>query len=590
MTRFSSSPKKAAPQRRSCRLGLEPLEDRCLLSAGFIQVNLASDVPGLARVTDPNLVNPWGVAFSPTGPFWFANNGSGSSDLLDGSGQPVPLVNGVTSASAGGSPTGTVFNGGDGFAIWQNGLAAPSRFLFASEDGTISGWSEVVDPNQAVQVVDNSSLGAVYTGLALGTDAAGHAFLYAADFGRGTIDVFDQQFQPVLRPGSFQDATLPAGYVPYNIQSIGGLLYVTYAQQSNNRRDDVPGAGHGFIDVYRTDGSLASRFASGGALNSPWGVALAPADYGAFGGDLLVGNEGDGHISAYDPRSGAFLGQLTDDAGKAIAIPNLWSLTFGNGHEGGDASTLFFAAGVNYDEHGLFGALQAPDRYGAGTAGMGTYDPSAPGEPDDYPLPPRNGPAFVLSNDAVLPPGAELLPMRESSLVLIPTLSSFAPTSTKVDAPMPAGAVVGLTANASVLPGTPASRGFADDAVALRSFLDLNAATNVPAKKSEGQGANTTLRADARPASVPVGETEAVALAAAFVEKSEAVQTAVAAEKQIEASDESQGLYQTDAAENGGRWKKLATLALVVGVPWIWAYWQTRRMAPEPRGAARERW
>src|SRR5262249_29019002 len=192
----------ASDRRRPYRPVLECLDDRCLLSGGFAQVNLASDVPGLARVTDPNLVNPWGIAFSPTGPFWLADNGSGVSDLLDGRGQPVPLVVTIPSAAGSGStPTGTVFNGGTGFVISENGGAAPSRFLFAAEDGTIAGWTAIVDPTRALAAVDNSSSGAVYKGLALAADAAGHSFLYAADFSHGTIDVFDEDFRPVTRPG-----------------------------------------------------------------------------------------------------------------------------------------------------------------------------------------------------------------------------------------------------------------------------------------------------------------------------------------------------------------------------------------------------
>src|SRR5262245_56961864 len=193
-------------RQRRYRPVLEFLEGRHLLSGGFGLVNLASDVPGLARVTDANLVNPWGLAYSPTGPFWFAENGSGVSDILDGRGEPFSLVVTVPSAAHSGSaPTGTVFNGGAGFVISENGASAPSRFLFASEDGTISGWTTVVDATRALLAVDNSSPGAVYTGLALATDPTDHSFLYAADFSRGTIDMFDQDFRPVVRPGSFQD-------------------------------------------------------------------------------------------------------------------------------------------------------------------------------------------------------------------------------------------------------------------------------------------------------------------------------------------------------------------------------------------------
>jgi uncharacterized protein (TIGR03118 family) len=490
---------RAASGRRHCHQPvLEHLEDRCLLAGGFAQVNLASDVPRLASVTDPNLVNPWGIAFSPTGPFWSADNGSGVSDLLDGRGQPVPLVVTVPSAGrAGGTPTGTVFNGGPGFAISENGVSAPSRFLFATEDGTISGWTTVVDPTRALVAVDNSASGAVYTGLALAAGPAGNSFLYAADFRHGMIDVFNQDFQPVVRSGAFQDPNLPEGYAPFNIQNINNMLFVTYAQQDENGRDDVAGAGHGFIDVYDPNGNLVSRFASQGALNSPWGLALAPADFGSFGGALLVGNNGDGHIDAYDPRSGAFRGELAGANGTPIAIPNLWALAFGNGHFGGDSDTLFFAAGVDYNAHGLFGAIQAPDRRGADTAGSGAFDPNAPGEAGDYPLPPSAGPAFQVSSAERPIPTSDLLPLTDSSLALVPTLSPISPPASGVAAPVPA-TVMGLSLGGPVLTAVltfntavgvpakedaPAGSGAHHDAIALDAFLELNALQIVPQKQ-----------------------------------------------------------------------------------------------------------
>ncbi|HLJ94934.1 MAG TPA: TIGR03118 family protein [Gemmataceae bacterium] len=421
---------------------LEYLEGRWLLSGGFTQVNLASDVPGLARITDPNLVNPWGISFSPTGPFWFADNGSGVSNLLDGRGQSVPLL--VTmpfTTQSNGTPTGVVFNGGPGFLISENGVSAPSRFLFAAEDGTISSWTAVVDGTHALLAVDNSSLGAVYKGLALATDAAGRTFLYAANFGRGTIDVFDQNFKSVERSGSFQDPNLPQGYVPFNIQNIHDLLFVTYAQHDGVGRDDRAGAGHGFIDVYDAAGNLMRRFASRGALNSPWGLALAPADFGPFGGTLLVANNGDGHISAYDPESGTFLGSLTADDGSLITVPSLWALAFGNGHEGGASDTLFFTAGVDNEAHGLFGAIQAPLRKGTDTAGSGSFDPHAPGEPGDYPLPPSSGPALLDGNEDPVAVTAVLLPLTESSLALLPTLLTLPQQRTRFMPPVAAPAV-----------------------------------------------------------------------------------------------------------------------------------------------------
>jgi uncharacterized protein (TIGR03118 family) len=473
------------------RPSVECLEGRCLFALGFAPVALASDVPGVARVLDPNLVNPWGLAFSPTGPFWLADNGNGVSDLLDGRGQPLPLVVSVPAAAhSAGTPSGLVFNGGTGFVITANGVAAPSRFLFAAEDGTISGWSAAVDPTHAVLTVDHSAAGAVYKGLALATDTAGQSLLYAADFGHGTIDVFNQDFQEVTRPGSFQDPNLPAGFAPFNIQSLNNLLFVTYAQQDEVRHDDVPGAGHGFLDVYDTDGNLVRRFAAQGVLNSPWGLALAPAGFGPFGGALLVGNNGDGHINAFDPATGAFLGPVADDHGAPIAVPDLWALAFGNGHAGGASDTLFFTAGVGYEVHGLFGAIQAPARRGADTAGSGTFDPSAPDEPGDYPLPPPNGPAFRVGSGDGLVALSDLLPLREASLVLVPTLSPLSPPGPRVAESGLSAPTVGDSSGASRVTTLPASstillgaaggyfqpaQASSDEPVALHSYLDLGA-------------------------------------------------------------------------------------------------------------------
>ena len=580
---------------RTYRLHLECLEDRCLLSGGFTQVNLASDVPGLARVTDPNLVNPWGIAFSPTGPFWFADNGSGVSDLLDGRGQPVPLVVAVPSAARSGStPTGTVFNGGAGFVVSENGVSAPSRFLIEGEDGTIFGWTSVVDPARALLAVDKSSSGAVYTGLALADDSAGQSLLYAADFGLGAIDVFDQSFRPIVNPGSFQDPNLPDGFAPFNIQNINNLLVVTYAQRDENGREDVAGAGHGFIDVYNTDGSLIRRFASQGALDSPWGLALAPADFGAFGGALLVGNNGDGRINAYDPGSGTFLGQLADDDGNPITIPNLWALTFGNGHAGGDAETLFFAAGVNYDEHGLFGAIQDPQRRGADTAGSGVFDPHAPGEPGDYPLPPFGGPAIVASSQDRTLVIADLLPLSESSLVLVPTLSNIPQARMRIKAPIPAAPIGSVPMSGSVFKAVPTSgaimlfladedslpeRGTHSDAVALNTFLDLNASQSVPQKDSVQRSGTTLLTVGARgsPSADRDAGTDAL-FSEAYIEKPETQsseeQGPGALPPSRQADKHAEHAVGDECVETRvGSWLNLMNVLFVGSIPMIWAYW-----------------
>jgi uncharacterized protein (TIGR03118 family) len=430
------------------------LEDRCLPAGGYVQVNLASDVPGLAPVTDPNLVNPWGISASPIGPFWFSDNNAGVSDLLDGNGQPhSPVVTIPEADGMGGTPTGTVFNGGPGFVVSQGGVSAPSLFLFATEDGTISGWSPRVNLTQALVVVDNADPfnpdgGAVYKGLATGVNARGQPLLFAANFRAGSVDVFDQNFQPVRVQGGFRDPNIPAGYAPFGIENIGGRLFVTYAQQDDDRHDPVAGPGLGFIDVFDTDGVLQQRFASQGPLNSPWGVAQAPADFGGFGGAVLVGNFGDGRINAYDPASGAFLGQFTDGAGNPITIDGLWGLSFGNGHQSGPTNVLYFCAGTDHEQHGLFGEIQGPQGAAPVDGTHVVYDPNSSG--DSYPLPPVGGPSPSPRSGVQPSPGSVLLPLTGSSLALAPTLSAVpehnpqAPAPTAADLVFAASSVRGL--------------------------------------------------------------------------------------------------------------------------------------------------
>jgi len=325
------------------------------LATSYEVTNLVSDIPGVAAYTDPNLVNPWGFAASSTSPFWVADNGTGVSTLYNGTGQPQALVVTIPPPAGGvppSSPTGVVFNGGPGFEIVPG---SPARFLFATEDGTISGWSSGTN---AILKVDNSAT-ADYKGLAVGSNGGGN-FLYAANFAAGTIDVFDATFAQTFT-GGFIDPVLPAGYAPFNIQNVGGELLVTYGQQDAGGHDAVAGAGNGIVDVFATDGSFVRRLLTGGALNSPWGLALAPAGFGEFSGDLLVGNFGDGQINAFDPASGAYQGALLDPMGLPVTIDGLWGLNFGNGGDGGDLSTLFFAAGIpgggSVEDHGLFGSI-----------------------------------------------------------------------------------------------------------------------------------------------------------------------------------------------------------------------------------------
>ena len=309
--------------------------------------NLVSDIDGVARITDANLVNPWGLAFGPATPAWVADNGTDVSTLYSGGVRksiPVtlPLVVGIP----GGAPTGVVFNATPGFKV--NGAAA--HFIFDSEAGTITAW------NAGTQAVTEATTpGAIYKGLAIASKGS-TTMLYAANFHAGTIDVFNDSFAPVTVPGGFADPNLPAGFAPFNIQEIAGRLVVAYAQQDADAEDEVAGAGLGFVDVFDTSGHLLRRLVSQGALNAPWGLAVAPRHFGPFSGDLLVGNFGDGAINAYDPRTGAFRGTLQNKDGNQIRVNGLWALRFGNGVIG-TPQTLLFTAGIGDEGHGLFGEI-----------------------------------------------------------------------------------------------------------------------------------------------------------------------------------------------------------------------------------------
>ena len=334
----------------------------------YTQHNLVSDVPGMADQTDAHLVNPWGLTMSPTSPFWVANNHSGTSTLYNSAGQPFPaaspLVVTVPTPPAAqaaqnpqpSTPSGIVFNDTAGFTA---GGGSPAPFILATEDGTISTLNSGAN---AVVMIDNSASGAQYTGLAIANSSAG-PMLYAANFKAGTIDAFDANFAPVAAPGGFADPALPAGFAPFNIQRIGRKLYVTYALQDGQGQEGIAGPGNGFVNVFDFSGNLLGRLISNGSLNSPWGLALAPENFGDFSDALLVGNFGDGTINAYDSCSGAYLGTLNDANGQAISIPGLWALRFGNGHSGGDATMLYFTAGIpgsgSIEDHGLFGSIQA---------------------------------------------------------------------------------------------------------------------------------------------------------------------------------------------------------------------------------------
>jgi uncharacterized protein (TIGR03118 family) len=326
-------------------------------SNAYRVLKLVSDEPGVAAHVDPNLVNAWGLAAGPTTPWWVADNETNVATLYDASGTAIPLIVKVP-----GAPTGTVFNGSSDFVVSHEGASGPSLFLFANEAGKIRGWNPGVTPpapsTRSFVVKSRGQLEANYKGLAISPSPQGN-LLYAADFHNGRVDVFDAQFHVVLK-GSFVDPNLPAGYGPFGIQALGGHIFVTYAKQDADAGDEVAGPGLGFVDMYSTQGALLGRVASRHSLNAPWGLAWAPDEFGRFSGDLLVGNFGDGRIHAYEPQAGGgFLhrGVLRGKNDNIIAIDGLWAIAFGNDAAAGSSTSLYFTAGPDDEEHGLFGRI-----------------------------------------------------------------------------------------------------------------------------------------------------------------------------------------------------------------------------------------
>jgi len=322
----------------------------------FTVHDLVSDASGPAPATDASLVNGWGLSAGPTTPWWVSNNGTSTSTLYNGSGAKQALTVAVP-----GGPTGTVFNGvATDFVISQSGKSGAARFLFATESGMILGWSPTVNATTAIPGVDRSATGAVYKGLTTLSDR-----LYATDFHNGRVDVFDASFNPVAS-ATFKDPKLPKGYAPFGIQALSGSIFVTYAKQDAARKDDVAGNGLGYVDQFTPDGQLVARVASGGRKNAPpnapWGLALAPSSFGVFSGDVLVGNFGNGRISAYQDRGGGrwvYKGQLRHGDQTLVTIDGLWAIAFGNGGAGGPTTSLYFAAGPSGESHGLFGSITA---------------------------------------------------------------------------------------------------------------------------------------------------------------------------------------------------------------------------------------
>ena len=368
-------------------------------ATGYLVHNLVADNKSTATADfyDPRLVNPWGNAVSTGSPFWICDFGvstlytvadTGTSVLGTPNATTQPSIPGAGGAPNKGSCTGIVSTGAPGvtattpasFQFSANGKGpATASFIFVTEDGVLSAWSSGIDATQAFVMVDNSQT-AHYKGLAI--VGAPTPQLFAANFKAGTIDVFDANFKPVtLAAGAFTDPSIPAGFAPFNITALGGKLYVSYAKQDANNQFDVAGAGNGYVDTYDNTGKLLQHLIAGGPgffnssgapLNSPWGLALAPATFGKYANTLLVGNFGDGTINAYDPKTGAFLGPLQDGTGKNIVIPGLWALLFGNGASGGDKDTLYFTAGPGGEKHGLLGSISAnPNLTVAGVTNAG---------------------------------------------------------------------------------------------------------------------------------------------------------------------------------------------------------------------------
>jgi len=345
----------------------------------YVVTVLTSNLSSHAAVRDPVLQNAWGIAFSPAGsPFWINDNATGCSTLYDGTGAKItalqvsiPLPGNVVPATScqpkdpnnppnpsPAAPTGIVWNPSAAFLV--PGTTIPAIFIFSTEDGTISAWAGGLNPaDNAVIAADQSARGAVYKGLAFAVNAKG-AFLFATDFHNGKVDVFgpngaDGLFTKVALDGDFTDPEIPPGYAPFNIVSIDGDLFVTYAKQNAEKHDDVAGPGHGFVDVFDTDGRLIRRFESRGRLNSPWGIARASFAFGPFSGKILIGNFGDGRINVFN-NDGRLVDQLEDVHDKPLVIEGLWTLTLGGGRAS-SPDTLYFSAGPNDETNGLFGTI-----------------------------------------------------------------------------------------------------------------------------------------------------------------------------------------------------------------------------------------
>jgi uncharacterized protein (TIGR03118 family) len=361
---------KVLPARFVCIASAGLLSLSTLLTAQptqhYKQTNLVADVPGVAAATDPNLVNAWGMSRSSGSPWWISDNGMGVSTLYTGTGTAVPLVVTIPPADASGgntgTPTGQVFNGTTGFELAPT---KPAVFIFVTEDGTVSGWNPGVNPTNAVIKVNTKSA-SVFKGAAMASVTAPSGstatFLYVADFRKGRVRVYDSSFHRMsLDDDAFDDERLPKGFAPFNVQNIGGNIYVAFAKQDGQKHDEVDGAGLGYVDVFSPTGRLLHRLEHNAWLNAPWGITQAPADFGAFSHDILVGQFGSGQIIAFDPVTGRSKGPLYAASNMPITIDGLWGIAFGgvtnSGPNSGPSTSLFFTAGPGGEQHGLFGSI-----------------------------------------------------------------------------------------------------------------------------------------------------------------------------------------------------------------------------------------
>ncbi len=411
-------------------------------SNAYTQTNLISDGSVTANRTDPTLINPWGLSIG--GDFWIDTAGTGLSLVTSATGAAsfsvtIPAASGTGT----GSPAGTVFNSDNTIFPVKGGASA--IFLFGTLDGTIAAWNN--NPTtQAVTVVNNSANHAVYTDIALDTNSTG-TFLLAANFAGGTVDVFDKNFATAHLAGAFADSTLPAGFAPFGIHSIGGKIYVTYAQVNPANGREAVGAGLGYVDVFDNNGNFISRAISQGNLNAPWGMALAPSGFGAFAGNLLVGNFGDGTINAYDATTFAFKGTLQNASGAPIANSGLWEIVFGTSNNGGagDPNTLYFTAGINGEKGGLVGTITA----GQSSSATGDFTFSAP-----------SASSLVVTSQT---PGTLNLSLTGSSgfngavsfsCSNLPSnaVCSFSPSTVQLSGSTPASVVVTVTESAATPP------------------------------------------------------------------------------------------------------------------------------------------